>query len=188
MKVSNYQFSTIIFLGLLIFISLALSSFSSIPVATNKANHPPLEKKKITKEQKRQNRLQKRHQHLTERFEQAKTSKKRLHLQKKIRKVERQAGNPAAGYGLTSLLVAIVGGILAILGFLAVFTSSAGLVYGFLVAGLILGLLALASAIVAMVLHKKNPEKSRLGLAIVGLVFSIITVLTAIGILASLSI
>lgn len=186
MKVSNYQFSTFSILGLLILISLSLSSFSSIPVSTKKANHPPLEKRKVTKEQKRQNHLQKRHQHLNKRFEQAKTSKKRLHLQKKIRKTERQMGNPAAGYGLTSLLVSIAGGILAILGFLAALTSSPGLVYGFLWSALIVGILSLASAITAIIFHKKNPKESRLGLAIVGLIFSVITILTAVGILISI--
>lgn len=184
MKASNYQFFT---LGLLLLASLFLSSFSSIPVVEEKVEQPPLEKKKITKQQKRQAHLQKRYQQLNRRFEQAKSSKKRLYLQKRIRKVELQTANPAAGYGLTSLLVGIVGGILALLGLVGIVFSTSPVVLGFLWTALFLGLAGLASAVAALIFRKKNPTKSRVGLAIVGLVFSIITVLTALGLLISIS-
>lgn len=145
---------------------------------------PPLEKKKLSLEEKHQKRLQKRKNHLYKRLDQAKSSKKRLFLQKKIRKIEeQQSNNPAFLLGLISLLAGILA--LLFLFFGAIAALGGGIATGpiFIVASLVLAIAGQVAAIWAMVLHRKNAEKSRLGLAITGMIFCTICLLIFLGVL-----
>lgn len=163
--------------------NLSLCSFSLVPVP-NKVEQPPSEKKKLSQEEKRQKHLQKRQNRLYERFEKAKTSKKRLFLQNKIRKVEQQqSSNPAFLTGLLSLLAGILGFLLLFLGIIAAFGGGWTTAAPFIWTSLVLVVAGQASAIWAMTLHKKNPEKSRLGLAITGMVFCTICLIIFLGVL-----
>ena len=155
--------------------NLSLCSFSLVPVP-NKVEQPPLEKKKLSQEEKRQKHLQKRQNRLYERFEKAKTSKKRLFLQKKIRKVEQQqSSNPATRMSTASFITILLSFIVG-LGF--IFMTPYFKV--FLIVELVIAIAALVLSIIALVLAKKNPEGSLKGLAITALVMSILFLLATL--------
>jgi uncharacterized membrane protein len=151
---------------LLIFLLVGLSSFSLVPI--QKKND------QLTIEQKKQQRLQKRHTHLIKRLDKAKTSQQKRRLQKKIRQVEQQQKyKPSPLLSILGLCLGITAVILLVIVLYTQVLSSTILVFLFCLFGL---LLAVGGTIVsAFVLNKiqKNSKKyGGVGFAIAGFLVS----------------
>ena len=80
MKSSRLLNQFVYLLAILTF-SLSFCSFSSVPVIKVLEEKTPIEKKKVTKEQRRQQHLNKRYNRLYKRFDETTNSKKRHRLQ-----------------------------------------------------------------------------------------------------------
>ncbi len=177
---------------LFLFSSLfVLSSFSTVPTADVRDDNPPVEK--ITKEDRRQQRLNKRYNRLYQRFDESTKTKQRYRLQKKIRTVERQqATNGSPLFGILGLGLGVLSFILFILSFsvFAAFVRNAantgtinigGVIAVYLI-GLIAALAGLAISIMSLIFIKNNPDRhSMKGFGIAGIVVgSIFTFILAI--------
>ncbi len=168
----------------LLVLNTTLTSFSMVPNATILEEQPPIEKgKATTQKERRQQRLNKRYNRLCQRMEQTTRTKQRHRLQKRIRQVERQAINPALWWGLSGMVLSFFVLLFGAYTAFTFFEHNPAYVNGFAVLSLVLFLGSIAMAIIALLLHKKNPEKSRKPLAIIALIVNGLALLVFIGLI-----
>ncbi|MGH1336918.1 MAG: hypothetical protein ACRBFS_12410 [Aureispira sp.] len=151
--------------SLLLFFIGTLCSFSATPTPATNKTAPPIEKKATNK---RQQRLNKRYNRLHKRFDTATNSKQRLHLQKKIRQVERQQeGKKAPILGIFGMVLGILSFILAIWCIIGIIAFPQTLLALFITT-----LTIAITSLVLSILSIKKDDASFRGLGIVGIVFA----------------
>jgi hypothetical protein len=177
-------------LAMLFVCTFLFSSFSlEYSRVDSRDDDPPV----IQKENRRKLRLEKRQTRLQERLKKSKNTVQRQKIQKKIRGIEKQKDDE---FGTP--IVGIIGMVLSILSFFLfigfIFSlfvaAAAGVMVGIATFGLLFGGLGLALAglivsIVAIILNRKNPDKFTMkGFGIAGMIIG--SVMTGFFIVAAL--